>query len=279
MSQILNQLSILDDYLDSVGMPGLWSILWAILIFLAGRWLAKRARLWFSQAVVRLGFAINESLIRLTRNVIYYGILLIAAILSLAVLGIPIDSLLIILAAIAIFFAIIFQPSLSNMGATIIFVAFQMFKQGDWVELAGTFGQVKEMQMFSTEVITLDMRTVIIPNSEILRQEITNYSEMGTRCVDLPVTITYQGDIQKAKEILETIAKNDRRILTDPAPVIGTWELGDKGVDFRVWLYVEVRDYTQVKLDATEQVKIQLDEADIKIPVPQQDVHLINENE
>ena len=276
MSQILNQLEDVNLYLDSTGFPNLWNLFWAIVIILAGRWLARRARNWFRKAQVRLDFSVNESLLALTESILYYGILLTALMLSLSVLGIPIDSFLLLLAIVVIILAIVLQSSLNNFAATIIFTVFQTFKQGDWIETMDAYGQVEEMQMFSTVITATDKSTVIIPNGEILQDKITNYSRLGLRRLELLFTIAYEDDIRSAKQILYEIMENEERILVDPEPVVGIIELGDDGVEFTVRPYVEITDYMPVKLTVTEQVKLRFDEAGITIPFPQRDVHINN---
>ena len=276
MSQILNQLEDVNLYLDSTGFPNLWNLFWAIVIILAGRWLARRARNWFRKAQVRLDFSVNESLLALTESILYYGILLTALMLSLSVLGIPIDSFLLLLAIVVIILAIVLQSSLNNFAATIIFTVFQTFKQGDWIETMDAYDHVEEMQMFSTVITATDKSTVIIPNGEILQDKITNYSRLELRRLELLFTIAYEDDIRSAKQILYEIMENEERILVDPEPVVGIIELGDDGVEFTVRPYVEITDYMPVKLAVTEQVKLRFDEAGITIPFPQRDVHINN---
>lgn len=276
IGQLLNQLSDVNVYLDSNGLPSLWSILIALLLLFTGRWIARRARLWFERAIARLDKNINDSILRLSEAIIYYGILLVALLLALAALGIPIDTLLLALGIVVIFLAVILQPTLSNMAATIIFIVFQTYKQGDWIEVGGTFGQVQELQMFNTVLLTVDKRTVVVPNGKILRDDITNYSVLGVRRVDLRFIVAYQDDVQLAKQLLIEIVAANETILTKPETVIGIEELGDKGVEFVVRPYVQITDYMPVKLAVTEQVKLRFDEAGLTIPIPQHDVHLLN---
>lgn len=183
MSQLLNQLLEINfEEMNLIGFPNLWHIVWALIILMMERWLARRARVWFLIAVRRTEFKVNQSLVNLIDAVIYYGILLIAITLAMIALGIPIDALLTIIAVIVILVAIALQTSLSNFAATIMFTVFQTFKPGDWIEVNdGTFGQVQELQMFSTVMITQEKATVVIPNGQIMQGNIINYSTFGVK--------------------------------------------------------------------------------------------------
>jgi small conductance mechanosensitive channel len=118
---------------------------------------------------------------------------------------------------------------------------------------------------------------IIVPNSKILGDTITNINARDTRRIDLTVGIGYGDDMARTKEILEGLAKEDSRILTDPAATVAVSELADSSVNlvFRPWVRTE--DYWSVRFDLTEKIKTALDAAGISIPFPQQDVHLLVE--
>ena len=267
----------ISNALTYIGLPSLTNILWAIIIFFIGRWLAKRARNWLGRAFAHMD--INQKLIHIVESVTYYAILTLAILFSMTALGIPVEALISIFVVMIILLAIALQSSLSNFAATIIFMVFQTFKVGDWIEVTeGIFGQVKELQMFSSVLITQDKKTVTIPNGRILLGDIINYSVLGWRRVDMQFTITYQDDLLTAKRILEEVLAENEHILSEPAPVVGVLGLGDKGVDFSVWPFVKVEDFWDVKFEVTEAVKLRFDEAGITLPVTRQDIHLLPES-
>lgn len=279
MSQLIDFLYSLNPTLSEIGVPNLMSIIWAILISLIGRWLARRSRGWFTAAVQKTDVHINQKLMLAAEWVIYYGILILAISLSLAILGLPVDVLVTILAVVVILVAIALQSSLSNFAATIIFLIFQTFKPGDWVEfVTGEYGQVKEIQMFSTVIVTQEQTTVTIPNGVIMQGNIINYSDLGYRRVDLTITITYQDDLLKAKRILEQILAENEHVLAEPEPVVGVMSLGDKGVDFSVRPFANAGAYWNTHFELIEQIKLRFDEAGIKMPVVQQDIHIFQPN-
>jgi len=115
---------------------------------------------------------------------------------------------------------------------------------------------------------------VTIPNGVIMEGNIINYSELGYRRVDIAVTITYESDLMKAKQIMEQILAENELVLDDPKPVVGVENLSPRGVEFYLWPFTLVEHYYDALFAVTEEVKLKLTEAGITIPVLRQDVKL-----
>ena len=175
-------------------------------------------------------------------------------------------------AGLAIGFAL--QGSLANFASGVMLIIFRPFKAGDFVEAGGTSGSVESIQIFSTILNTPDNKKVIVPNSKITGDSITNYSAMERRRIDLIFGIGYNDDIKKAKATLEKIVNEDDRILKDPPPTVAVSELGDSSINFVVRPWVKTADYWPVYFAVTEKVKLTFDKEGISIPFPQHDVHL-----
>jgi small conductance mechanosensitive channel len=148
---------------------------------------------------------------------------------------------------------------------------------GDFVEAGGVTGTVQGITIFNTILNTIDNKRVIVPNSVVTSNVITNVTANTTRRVDLVIGISYDDDVAKAKEVLTGIINAEERILPDPAPKIAVSELGDSSVNFVVRPWVKTEDYWDVYFDLTEKIKITLDKEGINIPYPQRDVHVFTE--
>ena len=189
-------------------------------------------------------------------------------------LGIQTTSLLAILGAAGLAIGLALQGSLSNFAAGVMIVGFRPYRVGDVIEAAGVAGKVEEVQIFTTVLLTADNKTIIIPNSQVMAGEITNYSAQPTRRVDLVAGCGYGDDLDKVRDVLRDIVSADDRVLSDPAPTIAVSELADNSVNFVVRPWVQRDDYWNVYFDLTEQIKKRFDAEGISIPYPQQDVHL-----
>ena len=148
---------------------------------------------------------------------------------------------------------------------------------GDYIEAAGISGKVREVGIFTTLLKTPDNKVVIVPNSSVTSDAITNYSAESTRRIDLIFGIGYDDDIRKAKELLKEIIAGDDRILKDPAPTIAVSELADSSVNFVVRPWVDTCDYWDVFFHLQETVKLRFDEVGISIPYPLRDLHMYQE--
>jgi small conductance mechanosensitive channel len=217
---------------------------------------------------------VDPALISFASSIAYITILIFVIIAAIARLGIQTASFVAIVGAAGLAIGFALQGSLSNFAAGFLIITFKPFKIGDYVEGGGTAGIVEEIQIFTTVLNTPDNKVIIVPNSQMLGGTITNYSAKDTRRVDLVVGVSYGDDLTKVRQILQSIADADSRILKDPAPMIVVGELADSSVNFNYRLWVNTADYWGVYFDTTEAVKKRFDQEGVSIPFPQTDVHL-----
>lgn len=244
----------------------------AIAIFLVGKFAVNI----ILNIVIRLlkKSKLEDTLLLFIKNITRAMLLTVVIVAALDYLGVQTASLVAIMGAAGLAVGLALQGSLSNFGAGVLIIIFRPFKIGDFIDSAGVKGKVAEINIFTTELTTPDNKMVIIPNSKIIGDPITNFSAKGERRIDFVFGIGYDDDILKAKNILTEIIEGDERILKDPAVTIGVLELGDSSVNFAVRPWVKLADYWDVHFDITEKVKLRFDEEGISIPYPQRDVHI-----
>ena len=247
-------------------------VLGAVVILVAGRLLTT----FFANFVGRLmeKSRADYTLTGFVRNLTRISLLVFTAIAALGALGVETTSLIAVIGAAGLAVGFALQSSLSNIASGIMLVVFQPFKVGNYINAGGTSGVVEEIRIFNTILRTFDNRKIIVPNSRVTADNITNYSAKATRRIDLEFSIGYGDDLKLTRSILEGILKADGRILKSPAPEIGVLKLGESSVDFFVRPWVKAADYWPVKCDLLEKVKLTFDEKGISIPFPQRDVHL-----
>lgn len=249
----------------------------ALLIFLIGKWIARR----ITNVLVRLMKSrdVDVTLIKFLEGIIYYALLASVVIAAAGQLGIKTTSFLAVLGAASLAIGLALKDSLSNFSSGIMLILFRPFKVGDVVTIGGETGKVEAVSVFSTILNTGDNQKKIIPNGAISNATITNITANPTRRVDLVVGIGYDDDIRKAKGTLEAILAADTRILQDPAPTVAVSALGASSVDLVVRPWVNTTDYWDVFFSLNETIKLTFDEKGISFPYPQQDVHLIQSAE
>jgi small conductance mechanosensitive channel len=245
----------------------------AILIFIVGKWVAKRV-VNMVKNMMRKG-NVEETLVNFGGNIMYGLLLAFVVIAALSQLGVETTSLAAIIAAAGLAIGLALQGSLSNFAAGVMLILFRPFKLGDYIEAAGTAGTVEDMSIFTTALKTPDNCQIIIPNANITSDNITNYSAKSERRVDLVIGVGYGDDLSKVKKTLTKILDAEARILKDPAYQIAVSELGDSCVNLVVRPWVKSEDYWGVKFDLTETIKTTFDKEGISIPFPQRDLHIV----
>lgn len=248
----------------------------AILIIIIGRWISRRISRLLGRLLEKNN--VDVTLVRFAENLTYYALIVVVLIAAVGQLGINTTSFLTIVGAAGLAIGLALKDSLSNFAAGVMLTLFRPFRVGDFVEAGGVTGTVQGITIFNTVLNTPDNQKVIIPNGIITSDVITNVTANDTRRVDLVIGISYSDDIAKAKKIVSDLLQKEKRVLSDPAPVIAVSELADSSVNLVVRPWVKTGDYWTVRFDLTEEIKNSFDEAGISIPFPQQDVHLFNEN-
>ena len=127
-------------------------------------------------------------------------------------------------------------------------------------------GVVEDIQLVSTVLNVGNGSKVIVPNGQVSNSTITNFSATGIRRIDMVFGISYDDDLQKAKDVLTELVTADERILKDPAPTIRVLELADSSVNFAVRPFVKLADYGDVQFDLIEQVKLRFDAEGLSMP-------------
>ncbi len=247
-------------------------IVGALAIFFVGKFAANIITKVIKKLLKRA--KVEETLASFLSDLTSIGLMVLIILAALSTLGIKMASFIAIVGAATLAIGLALQNNLSNIGAGVVLMLFRPFKVNDFVEVSGVSGIVEKISLFNTELKTLDNRAIIVPNSNILRNNIINYSAKEIRRIDLTIGIGYDDDIKLAKETLQEILENDSRILKEPKPTIAVSELGDSSVNFVVRPWVKSSDYWDVYFDLLEKIKLTFDEKGIGIPYPQMDVHI-----
>jgi len=146
------------------------SLVYAILIFVIGRWAARLASRLSEAAMAKA--KVNLTLASFAKNIIYYALLVFVAIAALNQVGIQTNSFVALIGAAGLAVGLALQGSLANFAAGVMVILFQPFQVGDYVEAGGAAGTVKEIQIFNTVLMTPDNKKVIIPNAKVTADKI-----------------------------------------------------------------------------------------------------------
>jgi small conductance mechanosensitive channel len=180
-------------------------------------------------------------------------------------LGIETSSFVAILGAMGLAVGLSLQGSLSNFAGGMLIILFKPFKVGDVIEAQGSIGTVNEIQIFVTKLINANNQTIFIPNGSLSNGVITNYSMQGFRKADLTISISYDTDIKKAKDIITEVLKNNPKVLKTPASEVSVKNLTDSSIQLAVRPWANNEDFWGVYADTLEGCKVAFDAAGIVI--------------
>jgi small conductance mechanosensitive channel len=254
-----------------------FKVIAALAIFVIGRWVAKILVKWLGKVLHRA--EVDSTLSGFLSSIVYIALIAAVLLTALGALGVNTTSFLALVGAAGLAIGLALKDSLGNFAAGVMLIFFRPFKAGDYVEAGGTSGTVEAVRIFNTVLKTPDNRIIIVPNSLVYSDVITNYSDQENRRIDLVIGIGYNDSIPQARGLIEGVLQAEERVLDDPAPTIMVLELGSSSVYIAVRPWVKSADYWTTRGDLLEHIKVTLEDNGLTIPYPQTDVHLFNESQ
>jgi small conductance mechanosensitive channel len=250
------------------------NIIAALLIvsigFILARWAGKAS----ARAITR-SKSIDNTKGDVIRSIVGYALSAIAVIAALGQLGFQTTSLLAALGAIGLAIGLALQKTLANIAAGIMLLWLTPFRLGDYIEADSGAGTVREVGLFATELESWDGIFQFVPNSELWNTRIVNYSRYGKRLVEVKVGISYDDDIDQARQLLMDLATNDDRVIAEPAePFVFVDTLADSSVVMSLRVWASSDNYWPLLRDLTESAKRSIEDAGLAIPFPQIQLHV-----
>ncbi|APZ53053.1 mechanosensitive ion channel family protein [Salipiger abyssi] len=237
-------------------------LLLIIGFFLAG-WVKRRI-----VAIAKRSARLDETLFHFLGNLARYTVLLFTALFVLNSFGVQTTSIVAAIGAAGLAIGLALQGTLSNLAAGVMIVIFRPIKMGDFIEVAGEMGTVKDITLNTIELASLGNTQIIIPNSQVWGNVIENFSVYKTRRAEWTFGVGYGANLKQAEEVIRDTILADPRAKTDPEPFFQVTNLGDSSVDFLVRVWVDSADFFQFQADMTRNVKEALDAAGVPIPFP-----------
>ncbi|MEM9252037.1 MAG: mechanosensitive ion channel domain-containing protein [Planctomycetota bacterium] len=269
--------SQLTEFLEAYG-PQLMAfgarVVGAIVLFIIALIISGILKGWVTRGLKRTNF--DETLTKFFGSLTRWMVLLLALLMCISIFGFNITTFAAILGAAGLAVGLAFQGTLSSFAAGIMLLTFRPFKVGDVCVLNGQLCKIAEISLFTTNVDSLDNRRIIMPNAAVFGSTIEVITYHPQRRVEVLVGASYDADIDKTREVLETVCKSRDDVIEgdDRGFMVVLDQLGGSSVDWKVWYWAEAADFLAVKQSLTRDIKMAFDEAGIGIPYPQMDVHL-----
>jgi small conductance mechanosensitive channel len=247
----------------------LWAlhVLYAAVVLAAGLWFAFFASR-FARHQAEKNPRIDTTLGAFLSRIIRYALIVVVLIVVLQMFGVQTASLVAILGASVLAIGLALQGTLSNVASGIMIALIRPYHIGDYVEINGKEGVVTDLNLFFTEMLTLDDRRVLVPNGQAVSNPIVNHTMGGRRCCVIQFGIGYGDEIDRAFAVLRNTMATEPRALKHPPPWFGVISLGDSAVILSARVWVSMSDYNDYRADMIKAVKQAFDQAGIEIPYP-----------
>lgn len=258
----------LGDLLTLEALVGLLGNVAAAALILILGWIVAG---WLSRRVERLAdrhAALDRTLFEFLADIVRYTVLAFTAIFVLNTFGVKTTSIVALIGAAGLAIGLALQGTLSNVAAGVMIIFFRPIRIGDFVEVNGQMGTVKEISLNFTELSSVGNVQIIVPNSEVWGNTITNYSAYPKRRAEWVFGVGYGASLKTAEQVIRDVVTGDARTINDDGLFLQVNNLGDSSVDFLCRAWVSGEDYFQYQADIKRAVKEALDAAEVDIPFP-----------
>lgn len=265
----------LKDFFTTIGdnfVAAIPSIITAAILLIIGIVLSKLILFIMNKGMERSH--IDKTVTRFSYSLVKIILYVLVATIVLAVLGIPMSSIIAVIGTAGVTVGLALKDSLSNIAGGFTILITKPFAIGDYILTEGAEGTVELISIWYTKLLTNDNKTVFIPNGQIISSKITNYTMQKTRRVDITFQISYDNDFRMAEGIIRDILDRHEKVLKDKEYTVRLSSQSESSLDIVCKAWVMKDDYWDVYYDVLAQVKDAFDENGIEIPYRQLDVHM-----
>lgn len=246
------------------------TLLSAIFLLIIGLWVISLLLKYLRKLFTRRNF--DLALQNFTITFLNWALKILLFVMFITQLGFQTTSLLAALGAAGLAIGLALQGSLSNLAGGVLIIFLKPFRLGDWIEVNGVSGSVKDISLFYTKLNTFGNQLVVIPNGELSNDNIINYSGEATRRDNIKIRVPYDSNIKEAKDILMKLLLEQENIMKDPAPAIIVDALEDSAIILAMRFWATNETFWDCHFFTIEEAPKRLQEAGISIPYPKRDV-------
>lgn len=281
VENIEENIGLLQSYLKDLPEKALnlgIRIVFACIFLAIGIWLIKIIRKLVKRSCEKMGA--EQGVMQFLDSFVKMGLYVLLAFMIASGFGVDAASIVAVIGSIGVAIGLALQGSLSNLAGGVLILLLKPFKVGDYIieDSKNHEGTVTEIQLFFTRLTTADGKIVVLPNGTLANTSLTNVTAAADRRLDVFVGISYDADLKKAKELIESIMREEPAVFKQMELFAYVEELAGSEVVIGGRCHVRSEEYFQAKWSITEKIKLAFDEHKIAIPYPQLDVHLQKEN-
>lgn len=247
-----------------------WSvrIVGALAILLVGLWLSRHFANLLERSLSRFDRA-DPILRSFLRNALYAALSMVVIVAALTQIGVPPASLVTVLGAAGLAIGLALKDSLSNIASGVMLMALRPFHAGDLVKIGGIEGIVEQVRIFTTHLRTPQNEDILIPNSEITKAPIFNFTARSQRRIDLTLTLLFDQPIDRVREALLEAARSVDGVLADPPPECAVARFDELGVGLLLSAWVATIDHPRIKSELLQSAHATLRKNSVRLATRQ----------
>lgn len=256
-----------NDWLSRAGsavLAYLPKVVLALLVLWIGLLVVRTLTRVMNKGMARRG--VDQTLQRFFVSMLGWGLKILLFVSVIQMLGVATTSFVAIIGAAGLAVGLALQGTLANFAGGVLVLLFRPYKVGDLIEAQGVTGHVKEIQIFTTVLLTPESKTAIIPNGPMANGNIINYSAEGRMRVDLTFAVSGDTPISEVRRLLTEVMTKEPKVLADPAPSVTVVKLNPEGIELAVRPWCAPGDYWDVYFAVYEEGQKALRTAGIKGP-------------
>lgn len=271
--EVSQMVQFFEDHIPDLVAFGI-QVLLALVFFFVGskviKWIRKIVRKSFERANADAGVS------QFVDSMLKFGLYALLIFIIATKFGVESSSVAALIASAGVAVGLALQGSLSNFAGGILILLLKPFAVGDYIIVTqeGIEGTVKEIQIFYTKLATVDNQTVVVPNSILTNNSLTNVTARPERKLDLKVGISYDADLKKAKSLIEDMLHQDPSVMQDEEIRVFVDSLADSAVMIGLRAWVKTEEYWTTRWRLMEEIKLTFDAEGIDIPYNQLTVHV-----
>ena len=261
-------------WLHERGLSSSLSIILFIAIVIVSRVVARLSRRLVQHALDTSSYSVSQLLRETLISVTGTVVLILGILVAFAQIGVSIAPIVAGLGVVGFIVGFALQDTISNFFSGVMILVYRPFDTEDFISAANVEGTVKKMNLATTTILTVDNRTLIVPNRQIWGGVIMNYTGQALRRTDIMLGVSYGEDLDHVQRVLEELVEANEYFVKDPEPMVRAKEFGESSINFMIRAYVRTPDYWEGVFAFNKSVKRRFDEEGITIPFPQRDLHI-----
>lgn len=253
----------------------LWNVAYILLVIIAAVVAGRAITALVGRALKKS--RLDPALVKLIRTLVKFIVGVVCVLIICETLGIEVTSLLALFSVIGLALSLAVQGVLANLAGGMVLLWAKPFHTGDFVEVDGIVGTVKETSLMYTKLNTTDNKLVSIPNKIVSEAKVLNFAAEETRRVELTFSASYDSPIDQVKTaVLDALAENPLT-LAQPEPVVGVAQFGSSAIVYNLWVWCKGSDYWPTLYSVNEAIKAALDARGLEMTYDHINVHMMGQ--